>query len=131
MATTSKLQDRIALLGRQLAEEELGEIDDSNALSWLDAVETRAVEIADALATEMVKQKVAARPVAADESTCPQCGKLGRYQGRQERPLVTRRGPTTIVEPKYYCPCCRKDFFPDDPSHRGGSRLSLHPGGAA
>ena len=93
-------------------------IDDNEALSWLDAVETRAVEIGDAIAAELVKRKSADCPAEKDESICPQCGKQGRYQGRRQRPLVTRRGPTTIVEPEYFCPCCRKAFFPDDQSDR-------------
>ncbi len=118
MATTKRIEERIAAMARELAEEELGDVDDSNALSWLDAVETRAVEISDMIAAEMVRQKAATRPAEEDESICPQCGKLGRYQGQHERPLITRRGPTTITEPKYYCPCCRKDFFPDDQGDR-------------
>jgi ssDNA-binding Zn-finger/Zn-ribbon topoisomerase 1 len=60
-------------LTRQLAEE-FGVVDDCNALSWLDAVETRAGEIGDAIAAELVRQKSADRPVAEDESSCPQCG---------------------------------------------------------
>jgi hypothetical protein len=111
------MQERIAAYARELAEE-FGEVDDSNALSWLDAIETRAVQISDAIAAELVKQKSQDRPVEEDESSCPQCGQLGRYQGKRERPLLTRRGPTTIAEPKYYCPCCRKAFFPDDQSDR-------------
>jgi hypothetical protein len=118
MATTQKVQERVAVFARQLAVEELGEIDDSNALSWLDAVERRAVEIGNAIVTEIVKVKAEQRAAEDHDSTCPQCGKLGRYQSQRERSLVTLRGPTTIPEPKYYCPCCRKDFFPDDQSDR-------------
>lgn len=117
MATTQRVQERVAVFARQLAVEELGEIDDSNALSWLDAVERRAVEIGDLIVTEMVKVKAAERAAGEHDPTCPQCRKLGRYQGQRERPLVTLRGPTTITEPEYYCPCCRKDFFPDDQSN--------------
>ena len=118
MATTQRMQERLTAIARQLVVEELGDIDDSNAASWLDAVETRAVEIGDALAAELVKQKSQEPPVREDESSCPQCGQLGQYRGQQERGLLTRRGPTTIAEPEYYCPCCRKAFFPDDHSDR-------------
>lgn len=121
MATTQGLRQRIVAMARELAVEELGEIDESNALSWLDAVESRAVELADAIAVEVVKQRVAARAeevAEANEGICPECGQLGRYQGPRERPLLTRRGQTTITEPEYYCPCCRKAFFPDDQSDR-------------
>jgi hypothetical protein len=118
MATNQELQQRIAAMARELAIEELGEIDDSDALSWLDAVESRAVEIGDALVAELIKQKAALRPAEPNESACPQCGQLARYLGKRPRPLLTRRGPTTISEPEYFCPCCRKAFFPDDPSDR-------------
>jgi len=37
MATTQEKQERIEVFARKLAEE-FGEVDDSNALSWLDAV---------------------------------------------------------------------------------------------
>ena len=117
MATTQLMEERIEAFTRELMEE-FGEVDDSNALSWLDAIETRSVEIGDAIAAEMVKQKSAEHPDEEGESTCPQCGKPGQYQGQRERPLVTRRGPTTIAEPEYFCPCCRKAFFPNDPSDR-------------
>jgi hypothetical protein len=119
MATSPELQQRIAAYARKLAEEELGQVDDSNSLSWLDAIETRAVEIGDAIVAELVKQKAADRAVEENEAACPQCGNLGRYEGQRDRPLLTRRGPTTIAEPEYYCPCCRKAFFPDDRCDRG------------
>lgn len=117
MATTQEMRQRIEAFARTLAEE-FGEVDDSNALSWLDAIESRAVEISDAVATELVKQKVAERPVDPSESTCPKCDQPGEYRGQRDRPLVTRRGATTIAEPEYFCPCCRKAFFPDDPGDR-------------
>ena len=97
--------------------EEFGEIDEENSLSWLDAIETRAVEIGDAVATELLKKKSADRP-AEDESTCPKCGKLSRYQGQRQREMIGRRGPVTIREPEYFCPCCRKAFFPEHESNR-------------
>lgn len=118
MTTTDQVRERIAAFARQLAEAELGEIDDSSALSWLDAVEARAVEIGDEIVAELVKVKVAGRPVEADESICSQCSQPGRYEGTRQRPLLTRRGPVKISEPVYHCPACRRDFFPDDPRNR-------------
>lgn len=116
MATIEEINQRIEVFARELCEE-LGEVDDSNALSWLDAIETEAVEIGDAVQAELVKQRSADRP-AEDESVCPQCGQAGRYQGQRQRELAGRRGPVPIAEPEYYCPCCRKAFFPDDRSDR-------------
>lgn len=119
MATRDEVRARIAAFARQLAEAELAEIDDSDSVSWLDAVEARAVEIGDEIVTELVKVKVAGRPIEAEESICSQCGQPGRYKGTRQRPLLTRRGSTTISEPVYHCPACRRDFFPDDPRDRG------------
>ena len=113
MATTDRIRERIAVFASQLVEE-LGEVDDSNALSWLDAVENQAIEIGDAVAAALVEKNARPRPVA-EESTCPGCGKPGRYKGSRERELITRRGPATIAEPEYFCPCCRKAFFPSNP----------------
>ncbi len=113
MATTDQMQARITACARELAEE-WGEVDESNALSWLDAIETRAVEIGDAVHAELVKQKAAACRTGEDESTCPQCGQLGRYEGERPRELIGRRGPVAIAEPEYFCPACRRAFFPVD-----------------
>jgi hypothetical protein len=113
MGVRDRIQAKIESLARQLAEE-FGEVDEENGLSWLDAIETRAVEIGDAVATELVRQKAADRPAEEEEAVCPQCGKLGRYRGRRERELVGRRGPVVIAEAEYYCACCRKSFFPED-----------------
>lgn len=116
MATTHEIRKRIEAFARQLSEE-LGEVDESRGVCWLDAIENQAIEIGDALHAELVKQNSTRRSVP-EESVCPQCGQLGRYQGTRERELLTRRGPTTLAEPEYYCPCCRKAFFPADPTDR-------------
>jgi hypothetical protein len=106
------MKSKIEAFARQLAEE-FGEIDEENALSWLDAIETRAVEIGDAVTSELLKQKSSTRRAEEQESTCPQCGQVGRYQGGRKRELVGRRGPVSISEPEFFCPCCRKAFFPE------------------
>jgi hypothetical protein len=116
MATTQDIKQRIAAFARELSEE-LGEVDDSDALSWLDAIETQAVQIGDAVTAELLQQHTCGQPFEA-ELVCPQCGQPGRYQRQRERELVGRRGPVTIAEPEYFCPCCRKAFFPADPPHR-------------
>jgi hypothetical protein len=117
MATTDEIQERIAAFARELAEE-WGEVDDRDALSWLDAIETQAVAIGDAVSVELLRRKSTDRPAAEAQSSCPQCGQLGRYQGQRERDLIGRRGPVTIAEPEYFCPACRRAFFPDDQGDR-------------
>jgi hypothetical protein len=116
MATTQDIKQRIASFARELSEE-LGEVDDSDALSWLDAIETQAVQIGDAVTAELLQRRASVRPVEG-KSACPQCGKPGQYQRQRERELVGRRGPVAIAEPEYFCPACRRAFFPADPGDR-------------
>lgn len=118
MAISDDIKERIAVFARELADE-LGEVDDRDALSWLDAIETQAVEIGDAVSVELLGRKSSDRPAADEQATCPTCGKLGRYEGPRERELISRRGPVSFTESEYFCPCCRKAFFPDDPRDRG------------
>lgn len=117
MATSDVLQAKIQAFARQLADE-FGELDEENSLSWLDAIETRAVAIGDAVSAELLQQQSADPPVAEDESICLQCGNEGRYKGQRKRKLIGRRGPVTITEPEFECTCCRKSFFPSDQIHR-------------
>jgi len=116
MATSEQVRQRIEEFARQLTEE-LGEVDEADGVCWLDAVENQAIEIGDAIAAALIQQTTV-QPPHGDDSLCPQCGKSGCYQGTRQRELIGRRGPTTIAEPEYYCPCCRKAFFPADQSHR-------------
>lgn len=116
MATTNWLGERIASFAREVSEE-LGEVDETRGVCWLDALENQAVEIGDAVHAELVKQRSLGRP-AEDESVCPGCGKLGQYKAMRERPLVGRRGRLALSEPEYYCPSCRRAFFPSDRGDR-------------
>jgi hypothetical protein len=112
MAISVELRKRIEMMARQLCDE-TGDVDESQGVCWLDAVENRAIEMADALMAEVMKQQSADRPVA-NEASCPQCAQPGRRRESRQRELITRRGPTTIVEPEYFCPACRRAFFPAD-----------------
>ena len=62
MATLLKMKQRIEAFAREL-DEEFGEVDDGDAVSRLDGIETRAVAIGDAVTAELVKQKSGDRPV--------------------------------------------------------------------
>lgn len=112
MAISAELRRRIESSTRQLCEE-MGEVDESEGDCWLDAVENRALEISDAIHAELVARQ-AAPGLPAEASSCPECGQAGRRRADRQRELITRRGPTTIAEPEYYCPGCRRAFFPAD-----------------
>jgi len=117
MATSERMRERIEAFARELCEES-GEVDASMGVCWLDAVENQAIEISDAVTAELIKRQSAHQVSTTGESTCQKCGKRGQYKGTRERELLTRRGPVTITEPEYYCPCCRKAFFPSDQRDR-------------
>ena len=116
MATTAELKARIDAFAEQLRSE-LGDISVSQEECWLAAVEDLAAELGDAMAVALVEKQSKGR-TSEVEADCPKCGKPGRYRGARQRELMTRRGPATISEPEFYCPCCRKAFFPDDASDR-------------
>ena len=46
------------------------------------------------------------------EGVCPGCGGKARYKGQKERPVVTETGEMWLRRAYYYCPRCRKGFFP-------------------
>ncbi len=47
--------------------------------------------------------------------TCPECGQKMRYKGKKARDLVTETGNVHVERDYYYCPTCRKGFFPPRP----------------
>jgi len=114
MASTPGFQERISSFARQLSEE-MGEVDASKGVCWLDSIENQAIEITNAVHAELLKQRSSDYPAQENESACPECDQLGQYKGKRARELLTLRGPATLAEPEYYCPACRRAFFPDDP----------------
>ncbi len=117
MASREGIRGRIDAFACELAAE-LGDVDESLGDCWLDAVENQAVELGDAISAELACQLSRRRSVAA-QVPCPQCGAPGRYRGQRSRELIGRRGPLTISEPEYFCPACRRAFFPADGGDRG------------
>lgn len=116
MATREALQRRIREFAEQL-HAEFGDLSVAEETCWLAGVEDLAAELGDTMATTLV-EKQSMSHAERDAANCPKCGKPGRYQGVRQRDLITKRGPATISEPEFYCPCCRKAFFPDDESDR-------------
>ena len=116
MATRDDLRRRVRAFAEQL-HAEFGDFSVDDETCWLAGVEDIAAELGDAMATALVEQQSLPH-VDETEPSCPKCGKPGRPKGTRERELITKRGPVTISEPEFYCPCCRKAFFPDGRSDR-------------
>lgn len=55
---------------------------------------------------------------AEEEGTniCPECGQKMRYKGQKARELATETGEVSLKRALYYCPRCRKGFFPPGPT---------------
>ena len=51
---------------------------------------------------------------------CPECGHKLRDKGKRKRELVTETGEVSLERGYYYCPTCRKGFFPPRPSMESG-----------
>jgi uncharacterized protein with PIN domain len=52
---------------------------------------------------------------AEERGVCPECGGQARYKGRKVRDVVTETGEVRLERAYYYCPTCRKGFFPPRP----------------
>lgn len=90
-----------------------------NEFEHIDDIERDMEQLADTVADEFATQLLARQaPPAASAVTCPQCGKPGRLIGQQKREILTTRGSAPLVEPKCYCPACRRSFFPEFASFR-------------
>jgi uncharacterized protein with PIN domain len=55
-----------------------------------------------------------------DNRSCPECGRRMRAKGRKKRHLVTETGEVRLDRVYYYCPSCRKGFFPPRPTLESG-----------
>jgi len=60
------------------------------------------------------EELVAAEAREEEECMCPECGQKMRHKGRKARGLVTETGEIRLERAYYYCPTCRKGFFPLD-----------------
>jgi transposase-like protein len=96
-----------------LAEEEAEGLDVGR--ETIDDIEDAMIRIGDAVAREVGVQKLAPHTgEASGPCPCPQCGQAGVYLKRHARELISSRGNVPLSETKYYCPKCRRNFFPSD-----------------
>lgn len=121
METNDRLRRRLEEMAEQLREE-FGDVEPGEHGCLLEAVEDWAVEVGDQLARRVMAKQLAPADVSAQESRCPQCHQIARWKGPRKRRVETRRGPIQVSEPEYYCPECRRSFFPADPSPGDGAR---------
>ena len=112
MARNQAVEERVkALVAELLADEEADGIDEQH--ENIDDIENQMVRIGDMVAREFGMRKLARHTGQAPEHPpCPDCGHAGEHRGERTRDLITRRGEVPLTEKEYYCPKCRRLFFP-------------------
>jgi hypothetical protein len=113
MQTTDVMRQRIREFSRQL-QEEFGPLATGEHACLLEAAEEWGVQLGDELARAVTEQELPATVDPTEEAACPQCQRLARWKGQRKRRIETRRGAIHVSEPEYYCPRCRRSFFPSD-----------------
>lgn len=80
-----------------------------------EAIEAVGVEVGDAVACAVMRGAVERQAAEAPAKTCG-CGHPLKEPSLEPHLLTTRRGEVGWNEPTGYCPQCRRDFFPSEPS---------------
>jgi len=112
--TKEEKEERIkSLVAAILAEEEAEGLEARQ--ETIDDIEGAMIRIGDAVAREVGVQKLARHTGGASgPHPCPHCGRAGVYLKTCPRELISSRGKVPLADAKYYCPKCRRNFFPSD-----------------
>jgi len=114
MATIEQFQERLRravheALQKTLAEGDLPEGEQGEAR--FTTIERLALAAGDAVSLEVFEQQLAESGMGPPH--CPHCGFEGQRVKQRERTVQTRRGlDVPLREQEYYCPGCRRAFFP-------------------
>lgn len=78
-----------------------------------DELEEECVAVGDEMTRTLLQRRLVVPPGAHDGACCPDCQRLGQRQPSDEPRIInTTRGEVESLEPDYYCPRCRRSFFP-------------------
>lgn len=120
MASTEEIRQQVREFARKLMAEQSPH-ERQPGVPLFTVLEDAAITIGDAVTQELIEQELAVHGEPGCD--CPQCGQRGQRKGERERPVQTRRGQVKFTEPVFYCPLCRRDFFPSVGSDGAGRRL--------
>lgn len=104
-----ELRERIQQLAQLLMAERAGSQEDEG-VPLFTRLENEAIAIGDALTAALVEQQLAL--LGEQSHQCPKCRGDGLRKGTRERVIQTCRGEVKFTEPEFYCPGCRRAFFP-------------------
>ena len=118
-----RLKTKVLALSMELAREEQARL---GAAGTLLELEELACEIGDEFTSQLVSLEMASRSNQAAEAItcqCPDCGDCCGQGDPKLRELTGVRGEIHYHEPTFYCPACRRSFFPGGgPGRPLGSR---------
>lgn len=118
MQTNEHLRMRIKEFAA-LLREEFGPLAVGQHGCVLESAEEWGLQVGDELARAAMEQELPSGSEdspESEEAECPRCHQMGRWKGPRKRRIETRRGPIHVSEPEYFCPRCRRSFFPSDTS---------------
>ena len=109
----SELKAKISELAFGLAEQEQQRLEAAGTFVELEQL---ASEIGDEFTRQLMTNQLTDRSNEASESAqpscCPDCGGVGSPGDPYHRQLDSTRGELSYHEPTWYCPACRRSFFP-------------------
>lgn len=107
-----RLLAKVRSLAMELAREEQARL---RAAGTMVELEELACEIGDEFTSQLVSLEMADRSNEAAEAAtceCPDCGNCCGQVDPKSRQLTGLRGSINYHEPAYFCPACRRSFFP-------------------
>ena len=122
-----RLKAKVKALTKELAREEQAKL---RAAGTMIELEELACEIGDEFTSQLVSLEMAKRSNEMAEAAtceCPDCGNGCGQGDPKSRQLTGLRGEIHYHEPAFYCPACRRSFFPGS---RSGRPLSARDGNA-
>jgi len=122
--------ERRKALKEKLMKELEGEVD--SYLDWYESVDDikfrdienqvlgRRKQMGAQLAQSLLEEESLA---AATVLHCPVCGTKLQKKGQKEKVVVSLAGEVVVKRDYYYCPQCRRGFFPPGPGFRDDVRV--------
>ena len=106
------LKAKVKALTMELAREEQARLRGAGTMIELEEL---ACEIGDEFTSQLMSLEMADRSNQAAEAAsceCPDCGNCCGQGDSKSRQLTGLRGEIHYHEPAFYCPACRRSFFP-------------------
>lgn len=122
-----RLNHKIKAVAEDLAREHQRELAEAGTLVDLEEL---TCQIGDEVARQLCEHELVGRAERATQdefAECPECGEMGMACEPEPTVLEGLRGQLAYNQPRYYCPRCRRSFFPDGRFIGAGTPEQRHP----